>query len=166
MKKWDSSISILTWIMIGLIIGIVLMFIYFLIYDTDRPDHDHTDKVSLALRSEIDRVEANYITWIILSTVFLIMTFRVKSFEAGGAMFSVFFMIVSILLFILANVEYLSERKQLFNKGIIVFTRLDYLFAIITLVILICVMLLYDILKNDSAFTGSILSDDTITPCS
>lgn len=158
MAHWSESISTLTWIMVAVIILIILIFVYISTYGTGRKDKHKTREERLEDLASIDRVEHTYLNWIILATVFLIMTFRVKGFEPASIYFSIVFMIITILIFVIANVEYLYERVDLLEDGITTFGRLDYLFAIVAVVIIVCIFLLYDILKNDRTFAHSFIS--------
>jgi len=135
--------------MLAVIILIIIIFVYISSYGRSGRDSKLSDKEYLARQGRLDRLEGVYLEWIILATVFLIMTFRVKGFEPGSIYFSIIFMIITILIFIIANVEYLYERVELYESGITVLRRMDYLFCIVTIVILTCIFLLYDMLKND-----------------
>lgn len=157
--RFRRSISTLTWIMLGIIILIIIIFVYVSSYGTSRQDTNKSKQDRLEDLGRIDRLEGVYLQWVILATVFLIMTFRVKGFEAASIYFSVAFMIITIIIFVIANVEYLYERMDLCQDVIKSPARLDYLFAIVGIVIIICVFLLYDILKNDKTFASTIGKD-------
>ncbi len=151
--------SALTWIMIGIVILIITIIIWAYYYGRGaEPDPEKTEVQRLKERVEVDRLEGNFIAWFILATIFLIMTIRIKSFGPGGIHFSILFMIITIILFMLAIIDYVIERNTLKDDGITPRSRLDYLFIIAMVITVASVFLLYYILKYDKNYAHTIIN--------
>ena len=136
-----STINWSWWIVILIILVILTIFIY------EGTKDSNTAQSPEAIK-EIDRLERNFLAWITVASIFLAAAIIIKNFLNSSSYYSIVFFIIVILLLTITNADYLQERKSLAQKGITVFPRLDYLFLIVTVVIIICVIIIYNIIAE------------------
>ncbi len=140
----SPSSSTTSWSLLITILIIILILIIF-IHEANKDSNTSQSPEDI---KEIDRLERNFLAWITVASIFLAAAIIIKNFLNSSSYYSIVFFIIVILLLTITNADYLQERKSLDQKGIAVFPRLDYLFLIVTAVIIICVIIIYNIIAE------------------
>ena len=94
------------------------------------------------------QLENNFLAWITVASIFLAIGVIIKSYEDYGNYYFVAFFSIGITLLLVTNLDYLKERKNLVDQNVEVFPRLDQLFILITITIIICSVITVVILSN------------------
>lgn len=110
--------------------------------------------ISNGSSEDFDRVEDNYISWIIAAFLFFSAAVYVKGFEADTSVVSTIFLIIVLLMLIIINFEYLIDRCNLLEEGQEIRNRLDYLFGIICIVIIVISIFALDSVRQQRLFSG------------
>lgn len=90
---------------------------------------------------EVQQLEDNFLAWITAASIFLAIGVVIKSYENYGNYYFIIFFSIGIGLLIVTVSDYLTERKRLTEKGLKVFPRLDQLFYLILLTIIVCIVI-------------------------
>ena len=90
---------------------------------------------------EIQQLEDNFLAWITAAAIFLAIGVVIKSYKNYGNYYFVAFFSIGIGLLIITDLDYLEEKRELTDKGLEVFPRLDGLFLMILIAIIICIII-------------------------
>ncbi|GAH12736.1 unnamed protein product, partial [marine sediment metagenome] len=74
---------------------------------------------------EVQQLENNFLAWITMASIFLAIGVVIKSYEDYGNYYFVAFFLIGIGLLVITNMDYISERQELSDKGFKIFKRLD-----------------------------------------
>ena len=96
----------------------------------------------------VQQLENNFLAWITTASIFLAIGVIIKSYEDYGNYYFIAFFSIGITLLLITNLDYLKERKILEDQNIEVFPRLDQLFILISITILICSIITVIVLSN------------------
>lgn len=94
-------------------------------------------------QTAIDRLEENFLNWIRNASIFFITGVAMLSFEKLRKI-AYWVLIVSIVLLVITELDYITERQLLVERGFAVPYRLDSLWFITIFAIFLVVWLIYE----------------------
>ena len=97
---------------------------------------------------KIDRLERIYLSWITNGAIFLASAPIMRTVGKNGKYYTLILLVIGIVIFAVTNIDYLQERTELTNNDIDIPLRLDLLFVIMTVVIIVMIIIGYDYSVN------------------
>lgn len=130
-----------------IIIGIIVVFmVYFYFQPTSKMKGGqalpNTDEFIF-----LNRIEDTILAWITLSALFITLSIVIKGFESNSIYYSIIFLLIGIISLIMANINYLEDRKRIIQARLLVPSKLDVLFMIVIVGIVVSILILYDIIR-------------------
>lgn len=141
MTLWNKRFDLLFYF--AIIILIIVMIAYLRLLSCDGTSDNNNDS-----SKDFDRIEDVYINWLIAAFLFFAAAVYIKNFENNTNIVSVIFFTIVILMLIIINFDYLMGRCQLLNQGVPGRHRLDYLFGIICIVIIVITIFTVDTISQ------------------
>jgi len=100
---------------------------------------------------DVQQLENNFLAWITAASIFLAIGVVIKNYKDYGKYYFIAFFSIGIALLIITNLDYLKEREKLTEQKLEVFPRLDQLFILISVAIILCIIItiivIFDILN-------------------
>ena len=103
------------------------------------PDHEFTI---------INEIENTQLDWLRV-VVFLITLAVILRTLDKNIFYSIFFLIVSFVTAIVLNIDYIQNRREAAKSGYETTWRMDYLFYVVILIMVIVAFILYDIIRGN-----------------
>jgi magnesium-transporting ATPase (P-type) len=143
----DATSNYLFWLTVAVIIVIILVMAYF--YFRPLPK---SNGVNLTADDEfiiLNRLEDTILAWITVATFFITFAIIIKGFERYSIFYSIGFLVLGIILLVMVNVNYLTDRQRIAAAGFKIKPRMDVLFVIVLMATIISIIILYDIINYD-----------------
>ena len=93
---------------------------------------------------KIDRLERIFLSWITNAAIFLASAPIMRNMGKNGKYYTLVLLVIGIAMFTVTNIDYLQERSKLTEDEIEIPLRLDLLFVIRTIVIIVMAIIGYD----------------------
>lgn len=144
-KRPDDGRGWLFWLTLFVIGIIILLMVYFFFLPTSPKNKSMTaDEFIL-----INRIEDTILAWITVATFFITLGIIIKGFERYSVYFSLAFILMGIIMLVMGNINYLDDRKLILGKNFDVPGKLDVLFIVVMIGIIITIFILYDVIRYE-----------------
>ena len=89
------------------------------------------------------------LAWLTIAVFFITLAIIIKGFERYSIYFSIGFLVTGIIVLVISNIDYLNDRRLITASGLTVRPRMDALFVIVLIAIIISTFMLYDIIRYE-----------------
>ncbi len=165
-EKVEDGRNWLFWLTLFVIGIILLLMVYFFFLPTSPKNKSMTaDEFVL-----INRIEDTILAWITIATFFITLGIIIKGFERYSVYFSLTFILMGIIMLVMGNINYLGDRQLILGKNFDVPGKLDVLFIVVIIGIIVTIFILYDVIRYEVStgmpewMTKSLMKDSKKNP--
>ncbi len=131
-----------------IILAVIVLWMGYRFYYTLQPrqyfDHTVTEKEF----ETVNRIEERLVFWVQASVLVVTIGILVRKFETHRVLFAILFTIVGICMLISANFTYMDNKEIATSFGYEVPARVDMLFVLVIVILIIAFFMLYDLLVD------------------
>nr|QBK91205.1 MAG: uncharacterized protein LCPAC202_01790 [Pithovirus LCPAC202] len=144
-KRPDDGRGWLFWLTLFVIGIIILLMVYFFFLPMSPKGKLKTEEEF----SLVNRIEDTILAWITIATFFITLGIIIKGFERYSVYFSLTFILMGIIMLVMGNINYLGDRQLILRNNFEVPAKLDVLFIVVIIGIIVTIFILYDVIRYE-----------------
>ncbi len=145
-KDGQDGRNWLFWLTLFIIGFIILLMVYFLFLPVSNKSSRLKVEDEFIL---VNRIEDTILSWITVATFFITLGIIIKGFERYSIYFSLTFLLMGIIMLVMGNINYLGDRQLILQGNFKVPAKLDVLFIVVIIGIIVTIFILYDIIRYE-----------------